>query len=103
MNSIKISVVVPTYSRPLLLQKCLHALANQKLNNFVITIIKFLIGQRMQAFLQQQRSAISWYYYRNLDTVHFSIINEPIINASNGDVQKHSMASLGVQTIGFPK
>lgn len=33
MNTIKLSIVVPTYNRPLLLQKCLYALALQRLNN----------------------------------------------------------------------
>ncbi|SDE96228.1 Glycosyltransferase, GT2 family [Mucilaginibacter pineti] len=41
MSSIKISVVIPTYNRPLLLQKCLHALAAQKLqkNSYEIIVV----------------------------------------------------------------
>ncbi|MDR6943184.1 glycosyltransferase family 2 protein [Mucilaginibacter pocheonensis] len=39
MNNIKISVVIPTYNRPILLQKCLQALAMQRLNKDQYEII----------------------------------------------------------------
>lgn len=39
MNNIKISVIIPTYNRPVLLQKCLHALADQRLNKDQYEII----------------------------------------------------------------
>jgi hypothetical protein len=64
-----------------------------------------LRGQRGEATAKHLRPAIGGHHNRDAKTHAdgFSSRYEPITNASRGEVQKHSTASRGVQTIGSPR
>src|SRR6266516_1877255 len=80
-------------------------------NHLISCSIKILLHQCSQAASQQFRTFVGWHYHRNQTLAFhhhnascgFSSKNEPITNASSGDVQKHSTASRGVHTIGSPR
>src|SRR5258708_5106053 len=69
-------------------------------NNFKPGKRKVLFPQALQTPEKIVRPFEGWYNYRYIYCHCFSNRNELMTSASKGDVQKHSIASLGVHTIG---
>src|SRR5436305_1717101 len=83
-------------------------------NNYLVSLCIIVLGhQRSQATYEHFRALEGWHDNRNMNATltfrhhscfdGFSKRNEPMTSASSGDVQKHSIASRGVQTIGSPR
>src|SRR5450759_5041281 len=83
-------------------------------NNYLVSCGIIVLGHECgQTANEHFRALVGWHYNRNMNrtlTIRhhhrfygFSKRNEPMTNASSGEVQKHSIASRGVQTIGSPR
>src|SRR5690242_19700490 len=92
------------YERHLL--SCIGAVSIIGNNDLVVLRSKILRKQCTQAAREQVWPLIRGDDHRDTRlhalTCSFSRMNGPITSASSGEVQKHSTASRGVQTIGSP-